>query len=151
MVKLEDKIYKFRAYSDDIKDWVYGSLLHITKKYDSAGNEYDIDDYYIITEEGIQFKVVKDTICQSIGITDCTGKLIYNKDIIEIHNKDFEFSNYVILWSKKYLRYYIYSIDYKNLNKLGGILEADLQHINVTVKSNIFETKLNYKISEDNL
>lgn len=150
MVKLEENNYKFKGYCEDINDWVYGGIIHITNEYNDEGDEYTVDDYYIITEDGVQFKVNKNSICQSTGIKDSNNNIIYNKDILYINSDTLPFNEYIIWWNQNQLRYYLYAIDRNNLNKLGGILEADLRYISTEVKSNIFSTPINYDIFETN-
>lgn len=66
---------------------------------------------------------------QSLGLHDRNGKEIYEGDIIHIDLEGLDNFNYLIQWSENNLRYYLYSIEEKDLNKIGGILEAHLESL----------------------
>ena len=148
------RVIKFRALSNNTKDWVYGSLI--------KGNNYD----FIITKEDYDNVVAgfdtlvcqchpieKDskTISQFTGLYDKNGKEIYENDIVKakyIEKRDFggvkydnemEF-NELVIW--KYQSFQL-EIDncgikmYRHLNFYEDLNNIKLKEIEVI--GNIFD------------
>lgn len=134
----DDKEFEKMTYFDD-EEYDYRPPLafrldQVFKK-DSNYDDYEDFKYNDITD--------KLEIMQYTGLHDKNGKEIYEGDIIHINDSFFEKFNYLIEWNKEYLRYYLYSIDTKKLNKIGGILEAHLGSMinKIEVIGNIYENK----------
>lgn len=145
MIVLDKRVtesnYKFRGFCPDINDWVYGGLIHITSKQYKEEDEIAADEWYIIDNEGVQFKVDIKKVDQYTGYKDNYGKELYNNDIIKIHDSFFKDFTYVIKWNQDQLRYYLYSLKEEDLNKIGGILEAHLGSLNIEIVDNFHNRK----------
>lgn len=145
MIVLDKRVtesnYKFRGFCPDINDWVYGGLIHITSKQYKEEDEIAVDEWYIIDNEGVQFKVDIKKVDQYTGYKDNCGKELYNNDIIKIHSSFFKDFTYVIKWNQDQLRYYLYSLKEEDLNKIGGILEAHLGSLNIEIIDNLHNRK----------
>lgn len=145
MIVLDKRVtesnYKFRGFCPDINDWVYGGLIHITSKQYKEEDEIAVDEWYIIDNEGVQFKVDIKKVDQYTGYKDNYGKELYNNDIIKIHSSFFKDFTYVIKWNQDQLRYYLYSLKEEDLNKIGGILEAHLGSLNIEIIDNLHNRK----------
>lgn len=120
---------------------MYGNLVIDEGRYYiclQVNNHIKRDDY-----EVYMIEVSQETIGQYTGLHDKNGKEIYEGNIIHINDSFFEKFNYLIEWNKEYLRYYLYSIDTKKLNKIGGILEAHLGSMinKIEAIGNIYENK----------
>lgn len=145
MIVLDKRVtesnYKFRGFCPDINDWVYGGLIHITSKQYKEEDEIAVDEWYIIDNEGVQFKVDIKKVDQYTGYKDNYGKELYNNDIIKIHSRFFKDFTYIIKWNQDQLRYYLYSLKEEDLNKIGGILEAHLGSLNIEIIDNLHNRK----------
>lgn len=134
-----DKIIKFRGKRKDNEEWIYGNLI------------IDEDKYYIclgINEhikrnnyEVYMIEVIPETIGQFTELYDINKKELYDGDIINIKDELLNNFDYLIKWNQEYLRYYLYSVNKKELNKIGGILEAHLNSLKIEVIGNIYDNK----------
>lgn len=102
-------VYKNEDNSSDYWDGVCASIIEVINN--ELNSEFNKEDYEFM---------------QYTGLKDKNGAEIYEGDIIHISHNFLKEFNYLIEWNKEYLRYYLYSIDIKKLNKIGGILEAHL-------------------------
>ena len=137
---MRDIKFRGKGIADD--EWYYGDLIQssletawiITEDYTTA-----TEDITLNTCASPQIK--QNTIGQYTGLHDKNGKEIYEGDIIHINDDFLNEFNYLIEWNEEYLRYYLYSVDKEKLNKLGGILEAHLNSLEVEIIGNIYENK----------
>lgn len=134
-----DRIIKFRGFTKNEekfkngKDgWIYGNLSIL-----DDGTVYIQD----INDDNWFKAVFEESVGQFTGLYDKNGKEIYDSDIIHIEDDLLEDFNYLIKWNPEYLRYYLYSVDKENLNKIGGILEAHLGSLETEVIGNIYDNK----------
>lgn len=87
----------FKAKRTDNGEWVEGYLVetrHNTyhdgyRIIDKDGINYDELDYY--EPSFISYVIDKDTICQCTGLKDKNGKLIWENDVVDMHNNGFSF------------------------------------------------------------
>lgn len=133
---------KFRGQTGTTegKKWVYGNYYKVKSFFDDKEAHFI---GVIRSNHLTEFSIDENTLGQYTGLKDKNGKEIYEGDIIHINDSFFKKFNYLIEWNKEYLRYYLYSIDTKELNKIGGILEAHLGSIinKIEVVGNIYENK----------
>ena len=98
---MEDR-YLFKAKRTDNEEWATGSLVTGEDGTCKIATRY-LDDSANIAILICVYDVDRDTICQSTGLKDKNGKLIWENDIMVAHLDDYypEDKTYAkILWRK---------------------------------------------------
>lgn len=94
------RIIKFRGKHKG--KWLYGNIIAPTKENDK---------YYIFNEGCWKYEIESNTLCQFMGISDCTGTEIYENDIlswIETYNIGHTERCYgAVIWDDKQKRFAI--------------------------------------------
>ena len=96
--------YLYRAKRTDNGEWIIGSLIQAdyigTVRSWISSEQYDKARLREISSNQAvwrAFEVRNDTICQCTGLNDNNGKLIFENDIVELHDKNIDFTWRAIL------------------------------------------------------
>lgn len=78
---------KFRGKRVDTDRWVYGEYIRCPLTVENFGAGFistpDGKPIHCISQSGVLFQVIPETICQSTGLKDVMGTEIYKNDILQ--------------------------------------------------------------------
>ena len=111
--------------------WIYGGVT------------YNDTRVWIDTPYLGEIIVDRETVGQYTGYKDKKGEKIFNGDILTLDKTLFsDKTKYVLLWNKKYLRYYLFPVDKKKKIVPGIVLEAVLSEMMAEITGNIYDEEI---------